>query len=390
MAKTPKISTRLSAANLERLGAERLSLLLMEAGNGNANFKRRLRLELAAEAGPGVLAAEIDKRVLALAIARTRVSWRRRGDLLEDLGTHLEMITERLAPMDEAAALNSLIEWFELYSGLIARVKDQKGELPAFYEAAAPELFALAATADEAGLKRLAEMMSDHAGLYSRWLAADNGALSQAAAKALIDVLPKTLTKSPSGRNLIRRLADRALDLDLWLSLVTPEQVAIPEVAAEIGLRLVEAGRVAEARKMLQGVKRMERPGGLPPPLPPVWEETMIAVLDAEGETAEAQERRWALFEREMSAQVLRDYVARLPDFEDVEAVDRALAMAAEHPMFVRGMRFLMDWPAYREAAALVKARPKEARLIGDANDWADKLTQRFPEATEVMTGRKV
>lgn len=390
MAKTPKISTRLSAANLERLGAARLSELLMEAGSGNANLKRRLRLELAAEAGPGVLATEIDKRILALNVARTRVSWRRRGDLLDDLGTHLQMIIGRLAPMDAAAGLASLIGWFELYSGLIARVKDQKGELPSFFDAAAPQLYALAATAEDAGLKALAEVMSEHPGLYGRWLAADDGALSQDAAKAVIGLLPKTITKTPSGRSLIRRLADRALDLDLWLSLVTPEQVAVPEIAAEIALRLAKVGRAAEARKLLEGVKRPEGRGGIPPALPPVWEEAMIAVLEAEGETAEAQERRWALFEREMSATVLRDYVARLPDFDDVEAVDRALKMASEHPLFVRGMRFLMDWPAYREAAALVKARPREARLIGDANDWAEKLSQRFPEAAEIMTGRSV
>ena len=390
MAKTPKISTRLSAANLERLGSERLSLLMMEAGNGNPNFKRRLRLELAAEAGPGVLAAEIDKRVLALAVARTRVSWRRRGDLLEDLGTHRDMITQRLAPMDGAAGLNSLIEWFELYSGLVARVKDQKGELPAFFDEAAPALFTLASTADEAGVKRLAEVMSEHSGLYGRWLGVDDGALSQTTAKALIEALPETIKKSPAGRNLLRRLADRALDLDLWLSLVTPEQVAMPEVAGEIALRLAEAGRVPEARKMLEGVKRVERPIGHPTPLPPIWEEAMIAVLEVEGEQAEAQERRWALFEREMSAQVLRDYVARLPDFDDVEAVDRALNMAREHPVLVKGLRFLMDWPAYREAAAMVLARPKEARLIGDTHDWAAQLAQRFPEAAEIMTGRKV
>lgn len=389
MPKPPRISTRLSAANLERLGAARLAELLIEAGNGNANLKRRLRLELAAEAGPGVLAAEIDKRVLALATARTRVSWRRRGDLLDDLDTHLRMIIDRLAPMDARAGLNSLIEWFELYSGLIARVKDQKGELPAFFDAAAPELYRLAAGADETGLKALAEVMAYHPGLYGRWLGVDDGALSQAAAHALIALLPETITRTPSGRSLLRRLADRALDLDLWLSLVTPEQAAVPEVAAEIAVRLAGAGRVVEARRMLEGVRRPERPSGKAPPLPPAWEEAMIAVLEAEGEKAEAQERRWALFEREMSAQVLRDYVARLPDFEDVEALDRALAMAAGHPVLARAMRFLMDWPAYREAAALVKARPREARLIGDANDWAQALAQRFPEAAEIMTGRK-
>ena len=38
-------------ANLEALGARRLAELLLELGIGDAGIKRRLRLELSAEAG---------------------------------------------------------------------------------------------------------------------------------------------------------------------------------------------------------------------------------------------------------------------------------------------------------------------------------------------------
>lgn len=97
MARQSRISTRLSAANLIHLGAPRLADLLIEAGAGNANLKRKLRLELAAQAGPAPLALEIDKRLTTLAAARTRVSWRKRGELLDDLEAHRRMIVERLA-----------------------------------------------------------------------------------------------------------------------------------------------------------------------------------------------------------------------------------------------------------------------------------------------------
>ena len=82
MARRPTAPTRLNAANLTRLGAPRLAELLAEASVGDANLKRRLRLESAAEAGPDRLAAEIDKRIAALAAARVRVSWRKRGELI--------------------------------------------------------------------------------------------------------------------------------------------------------------------------------------------------------------------------------------------------------------------------------------------------------------------
>lgn len=33
---------------------------------------------------------------------------------------------------------------------------------------------------------------------------------------------------------MLRRLADKAEDIDLWLSLVTPEQARSPDIAADI------------------------------------------------------------------------------------------------------------------------------------------------------------
>ncbi|MFK4056809.1 DUF6880 family protein [Brevundimonas sp. NPDC046655] len=97
MARQPRISTRFSAAGLVHVGAPRLADLLIEAGAGIANLKRQIRLELAAEASPDLLALEINQRITAVSVARTRVSWRKRGELIEDLRTHREMIVERLA-----------------------------------------------------------------------------------------------------------------------------------------------------------------------------------------------------------------------------------------------------------------------------------------------------
>ena len=51
-------------------------------------------------------------------------------------------------------------------------------------------------------------------------------------------------------------------------------------------------------------------------------------------------------------------------------------------------MQLLMDWPAHREAAALVLARPSEARLPRPMSaDWATRLAQRYPEAAELLMG---
>lgn len=398
MARQSRISTRLSAASLVHLGAPRLADLLIEAGAGNANLKRRLRLELAAEVGADTLALEIDKRLSALAAARPRVSWRKRGELIDDLNVHRLMIVERLAREAPGEALAVLVRWFDLYPGLVARVKDTKGELAAAFEAAAPDLFTLAEATNDGSFRDLADAFARRPQDYSRWIAAAGEALAPDTARRMIDHLEVSATKSPAGRNLVRRLADRAQDLDLWLSLVTPEQAASPDIAADIARRLLGAGRTAEARAALEAalspspLNRRWTLGGKPkdgaPRLTTAWEAASIDLLDAEGSRQEAQDLRWSLFERDLSASVLRDFLSRLPDFDDVEALDRAFAYAAKHPDFEAAMRLLMDWPAHREAAALVLSRPREARQTrAMSGDWASRLVQRFPEASEILSG---
>jgi len=234
MARKPRISTRLSAASLVRLGAPRLAELLVEATAGNANLKRRLRLELAAEMGPETLALEIDKRITAISTARTRVSWRKRGELIDDRNTHRRMILERLAPVAPGEALAVLVRWFDLYPALAVRVKDPKGELPAAFEAAAPELFTLPEVVGEAALRELVDALRRRPQDYARWISAAGETLGPHTARQLLSSLDAETRKTPAGRNLLRRLADRADDLDLWLSLVAPEQAGSPDVAADV------------------------------------------------------------------------------------------------------------------------------------------------------------
>ena len=54
--------------NLMALGPERLAAILVELADGNAEVKRRLRLELAAQEGGDSIAAEIGKRITALTV----------------------------------------------------------------------------------------------------------------------------------------------------------------------------------------------------------------------------------------------------------------------------------------------------------------------------------
>lgn len=395
MARRPAAPKRLNAVNLALLGADRLGELLMQAADADAILKRRLRLVLAAQAGPDLLALELEKRLAVIAASRARVSWRKRPDLLRDLEILRQAVVDDLAAADPVVGLDRMIGWFDLFRGLASRVKDQKGEVAAAFEAAAPDLWTLAARAveREAGAAdRLAQAVERQPLEYARWIAAGGEAMTRDLARMLLDRVDAT-SDVRGMRTVLRRLADRADDLDLWLSLVTPDERGSPDFAAVMAKRLLIADRVAEARQALEGAlspspaNRRFTFGRSPhqtPGLTPAWEAASFDLMEAEGRKEEAQDLRWRLFERDLSAPVLRAYLARLPDFDDVEALDRALAHAATHADFETALGFLMDWPAHREAAALVERRIREVRSsLSLKADWAARLAQKYPDAAE-------
>ena len=396
MARRPASPKRLNAANLSGLGADRLGELLMQAADADAILKRRLRLVLAAEAGPDLLALELDKRLSTIAASRARVSWRKRPDLLRDLDILRGAIVDDLAVAAPGEGLERLIAWFDLFRGLATRVKDQKGEVSAAFETAAPDLWRIAGAAVQANEKAvalLAQAVERQPLEYARWIGGGGEDLTADLARRLLDAVDKT-SSARGMRTVMRRLADRAGDLDLWLSLTTPEERGSPDFAAVVAKRLLVADRVPEARQALEaalapsaGNRRWtfgRSPQAGPPTLTPAWEATSIDLLEAEGRKDEAQELRWAMFERDLSTPVLRAYLARLPDFDDVEALDRALAHAATYADFETALGFLMDWPAHREAAALVERRIREVRApLPLKADWAARLAQKYPDAAE-------
>lgn len=393
MAKRPATAKKtLSAANLKALGDARLAELLMEMAGEDAGWKRRLRMELAAEVGAADLALEIDKRLNTLATSRAKVSWRKRPELISDLWTVRRIIVERLAVMEARLGLDRLVAWFDLYPSLSARVKDPKGELSTMFDAASADLATVGSLAGaEAAAPILIEALNTRLSEWASWIgrgaAAMEPDLARAVLKGVSDGKPK-----PTGRLalVVRKLADRSGDLDAWIASLPDEDRAKPEIGAEIARRLAEAGRAGEARAALEASRSVVKEGSRwgrrepepPPPPPEAWLSAEVAVLEAEGDAKGASDARWMLFERTLAEAPLRAEIAKLPDFEDVIALDRAFAHAAAYPDATAGLRFLMNWPALREAGEMVVARAGELR--GSADEvplWASRLEGRKPTA---------
>jgi hypothetical protein len=408
----------LNVKNIAALGAERLAELLLELATGDAAAKRRLRLELASRSGSGDVATEIRKRLTAIAKSRSFIDWRKIKALAQDLDTQRAAIMAHVAPTAPAHAFDLLWRLLEMAPALYARCDDSNGTIGSVIGMARTDLGTVAGPA-KLDPDKLADRVfqgvcdNDYAqfdgliGLMAEPLGQEGLNFLKIMFKELATKPP---TKAASGARRIigmgtggpiyqddyeiRRhaslvqaalaeIADALGDVDGYAACFSAEERANPAIASRIAKRLLAANRAEDAMHMIAGAEINFNKGGSWPD----WQRVRIEVLDASGRAAEAQDERWAIFERGLNAEYLRAYIKRLPDFDDEEAEIRALAHVRQHSNFDQALAFLVDWPAHGLAAELVVARHDE--LDGD-HYWlltpaADALEQRHPLAATLM-----
>ena len=388
----------LNAANLESLGAGSLADLLMQVAGDYPAVKRLLRLELAGRVGASDLAAEIVKRLDLIEESRARVHWRRYKEFVRDLDMHRAAIAGRLAELDPALALSLLVRLVGLQGAINERANDAKGEIEAVLRTAvedAARVAPLIKLADPRLGDQLLDLVSrSGSGLATELLDAAGPSLSAEAVASLRHKLEMTMTarKRPNSGLIAaaQRLADMAGDVDAYIGYFTPSQMVLPPIGARIALRLLRAGRLAEARQALERSTPRSAASG-PLTFKPVdggeWDETMIALLDAEGDAAGAQAARWESFEATLSPARLRDYLKRLPDFDDVEAEEKAFAYARARADLHKALEFLVSWPALGQAADLILQRRSELRGEDEAlfAPAAQVLAERYPAAAALL-----
>lgn len=93
-------------------------------------------------------------------------------------------------------------------------------------------------------------------------------------------------------------------------------------MAADIASRLLSSGRALEA---LETLERADTTGRID--IPVEWQLARLQALEALGRAGEAQADRWTWFEQSLSDVHLRAFLKRLPDFDDLEAEEKALPM---------------------------------------------------------------
>ena len=130
--------------NLAALGPERLADILVDLAQGSAEVKRRLRLELTAEAGGDIIAAEIGKRLIALRSARSIIDWQKRRDFVKDLDLQRTMIVDRVAQTRADLALDLMWRFMDLAEPVINRVDDSNGVVGDVFRSACEDLGTIA------------------------------------------------------------------------------------------------------------------------------------------------------------------------------------------------------------------------------------------------------
>ncbi len=405
----------LNKANLAALGPDRLADLLLEVSTGSADIKRRLRLELSHNLGASELAHEVRKRLAALRKSKTYVSWRRRKSLVTDLNTQMAMIVDKIAPDNPGQAFELLWQFMELAPFIFARADDRRGDISDVFAAAiqhfediaprakpdidtlADRVWAalnednhrvwddiiglLAPTLGGAGLARLKSHIQDFAATPVARTDADHEAI-----QFLRDLRGDRDYRADLNARFVKRclqdIAEVTGDTPAYIAQFTPDDLRRKSVAAKVAVLMLEDDVPDKAFAVLNNAADASGSQGQA-----AWDDAMIATLIALGKPDDAQAHRWACFERDLSIPHLRAYLRALPDFEDIEAEDRAKIYALSYPAVLSALHFCLEWPDLLTASQLVIERADEI----DGEDYefinyaADALRDKYPLAAVLL-----
>jgi hypothetical protein len=402
--------TTLNAKNLEALGAERLAQLLIEVSTGNAAAKRKLQLALAGAQSPKEAGRAIAKRLTSIANGKSRISSKKRKAFVDDLETQRRGIVDQVGSTDPEEALLLMWRFLGLANPVIERCHGGDEVIIQVFNDACADLGALGAAgwpnhamlvdsvfdalsdnrygqydrlisclAPVLGAEGLEQLRQRFDALLNEQAAAEkavNGPAGQSPADYVRGVAARR--KQRIAKRALLELADAQGDVDAFIAQVEPGMRTMPSNAVHLARRLVGAGRATEAIAILDAADvadddwdRMD------------WQDARLDVLERLGRREDAQAFRWACFERDLSAEYLRAYLSKLPDFEDIEAEERAVAFAMGDPDLLAALQFFLDWRSPARAAQLLVRR--HAEIDGNAYEIlspaADALAEGYPLA---------
>lgn len=410
--------TALTSENLIALGAERLAKIILDEAGRSALFKKLVAAALAGAEGPNAVAAIVDRRLAGLERARGFVDWEKKKAFAADIRGMLTTITDELGAADPGVAADRLVRFLTCAERVFERIDDSSGHIQTIFHDSADALPDLVARMPDEGRIELVGhliplLAADDYGLID---AAVHGTIPLLSEDGLAEIDSKIASaigeSGPSQDDALRdweglgrrdrlvrarqAIADARSDVDAYIALGSerPDGRQDPMAAAS---RLLTAGRPAEA---LDWVRRPARRGIRAMSAADLADHSAgtdlsdrervrleIRILMELGHKSEAQDLRWRRFEATLDAEILRDYVVHLGDFEEFDALERAFGYAAAHPDQHRALGFFLEWPRLDLAAKLVLVRRETwaGQHYGLLVPAAEALEHDHPVAAAVL-----
>lgn len=379
MPKTPTRSrTNITQASLERLGAPRLAALLAEQARLDKGLRDSLTRALAESAGETEFGHYIERRLRLLARARMVDDAPRAKARLRELNELRGGVVDKIAPRDTAAAIALLRSMAELAPAIADQIVAVFEQVDAWMTAVLSDLARLWQGDATCRIDDVAEFVivccmrygtkpRDLVAVFAPVLGSDGLVRVRDRLQAELSDLPAESAGARWGtagergyevgvrawhlRQRLSEIADLRGDVDAFIAL----QLAQPRNQVQVrGIveRLLKAGRGAEALQWLDDGRYHNRLIDMT--------DLRLAALEATGRAEEAQGLRWQRFERRLDRAALKDYLKRLPDFEDFEAERRAMAQVLTHKSATDALTFLLAWPDPDSLARLVATRWRE------------------------------
>ena len=408
----------LNKKNLERLGAEKLAELVMELVQGSSTLQRRARMELSAANGPQDIAVDVRKRFASLRRSTSFIGWRKKSAFTKDLNSLLDMIEHKIAPHDPNEAFELAWTLLTIAPSIYERTDYSNGAIGDVMSFAV-RLIEKISPQVELDAKTLAQRILDAVveaghGEFDGIIPATKPILGNEGLEHLKQIT-KAWSETPATDRELERyrswsfstttpeeivernrktassvilayIADVQGDVDAYIARYTDEQLTYGTIAPGIARRLLDADRIDEAMDIINRSREAESDKTFRMArydLEAVYEEC----LEKLGRTDELKQHLWDNFEQTLSRHSLQKYLKLLPDFEDIEAEQRALAFAETFPSLGGAINFLVGWPAHSRAAQIIESRAAE--LDGDSyytlTEAADHLEAEYPLAATLM-----
>lgn len=407
----------LNKANLVNLGSDKLADLVLELVEGRADLKRQARMALSSELGSKEIAADIRKRFASIRRATGWIDWKKQRTLVKDLYGLLDLIEHKVAPTDPTEAFELLWSFLLLADPVHHRTDDSNGTIGDVFRFAMPLIGKVSGSAKVDGVilaESILERIRDSGfGEFDGIILATADALGQNGLEHLKIITNEWASEEPSEAEIeaynrfgylsdpkealarskestrkiiLSDVADAQGDVDAYMALYTPEQLTLHTIAPKVVRRLIDAGRVEEGYDLVLKAKAEVAHEGrryVNYDLDKVYEECLISLDRKE----DLKALMWAKFEASLSSESLRKYLKLLPDFEDIEAEDRALEYAEQHPSVASAARFFVEWSRTDRASKVILERSDE--LDGGfyfvLDDVVDALEHEYPLAATLL-----